>query len=107
MLCNIPFLIIKLEIHLTARQRDKYHVVKTKFSCLMFYQLDSPNTKKTKTKMLSFCKQQLYFSQIVSKKAKITISFINEKSQKEQYHFGFKFLVVCIWFQFIQRLEHM
>ena len=39
----------------------------------MFYPLDSQNTKKTKTKMLSFYKQQLYFSQIVSKKAEITI----------------------------------
>ena len=39
----------------------------------LFFPLDSRNTKKLKTKMLSFYKQQAYFSQIVSKKAKITI----------------------------------
>ena len=38
----------------------------------MFYLLDSRNTKKLKTKILSFYKQQSYFSQIISKKAKIT-----------------------------------
>ena len=40
----------------------------------MFYPLDSGITKKlkkkTKTKMLSFYKQQSYFSQIASKKPK-------------------------------------
>ena len=39
----------------------------------MFFPLDSQNTKKPKTKMLSFYKQQTYFSQIVSKKAKIFV----------------------------------
>jgi hypothetical protein len=34
----------------------------------MSYPLDSRNTKKPKTKMLSFYKQQSYFSQIVSNK---------------------------------------
>ena len=40
---------------------------------VMFYQLDSRNTKtlkKKKSKMLSFYKQQLQFSQIVKKKPK-------------------------------------
>ena len=32
----------------------------------LFYPLDSRNTKKTKTKMLIFYKQQSYFGQIVS-----------------------------------------
>ena len=35
--------------------------------------LDSRNTKKLKTKMLSYHKQKMYFCQIVSKKAMITI----------------------------------
>ena len=42
----------------------------------MFYPLNSWNTKKPKTKMLMFYKQQSYFSQIVSKKGKITILFL-------------------------------
>ena len=42
---------------------------------LMFFPLDRRNTKKLKTKMLSFYKQQMVFIQIVSKKAKITILF--------------------------------
>ena len=41
----------------------------------MFIPLDSRNTKKLKTKMLSLYKQQSYFSQTISKKAKITILF--------------------------------
>ena len=45
----------------------------------MFYPLDSQNTNKPNTKMLSFYKQQ---SQIVAKKAKITISFFQKKIQK-------------------------
>ena len=36
----------------------------------MFYPLDSQNTKKTKTKMLTFYKQQSYFSQIIQKRLK-------------------------------------
>ena len=47
----------------------------------MFYPLDSQNTKKPKTEMLSFDKQQSYFGQIVSKKAKITISFCMKNSK--------------------------
>jgi hypothetical protein len=45
----------------------------------MFYLLEK--TTKTKTKMLSYCKQQSYFSQIVSKKAKITIYFFMKNSK--------------------------
>ena len=41
----------------------------------MVFPLDSQNTNKLKTKMLSFYKQQMYFSQIVSKNVKITILF--------------------------------
>ena len=49
-------------------------------SVLMFYLLDGRNTKKPKTKMLIFYKQQLYFSQILSKKAKITLLFFMKNS---------------------------
>ena len=47
----------------------------------MFFPLDSQNTKKLKTNMLSFYRQQMYFSQIVSKKAKIAILFFMKNSQ--------------------------
>ena len=60
----------------------------------MFYPLDSRNTKKqkrTKTRMLSFYKQQSYFSQIVSKKAKITISFFMKNSKNNTIILGFSF----------------
>ena len=60
----------------------------------MFYPLDSRNTKKIKkpkTKMLSFYKQQSYFSQIVSKKAKITISFFMKNSKNKNIILGFSF----------------
>ena len=39
--------------------------------------------------MLSFYKQQSYFSQIVSKKAKITISFFMENSKNNNIILGF------------------
>ena len=58
----------------------------------MFYPLDSRNTKKPKTKMLSFYKQQSYFSQIVSKKAKITISFFMKNSKNNNIILGFSFM---------------
>ena len=60
----------------------------------MFYPLDSRNTKKIKkikNKMLSFYKQQSYFSQIVSKKAKITISFFMKNSKNNNIILGFSF----------------
>ena len=41
--------------------------------------------------MLSFYKQQSYFSQIVSKKAKITISFFIKKSKNNNIILGFSF----------------
>ena len=47
---------------------------------LMFFPLNSRNTKKLKTKMLSFFKQN-FFCQIVSKKAKITILYFMKNSQ--------------------------
>ena len=58
----------------------------------MFYLLDSQNTKKPKTKMLSFYKQQSYFIQIVSKKAKITISFFMKNSKNNNINLGFSFM---------------
>ena len=58
----------------------------------MFFPLDSRNTKKLKTKMLSFYKQQTYFSQIVSKKAKITISLFMKNSKNNNIILGFSFM---------------
>ena len=42
--------------------------------------------------MVSFYKQQLYFSQIVSKKAKITISFFMKISKNDNIILGFTFM---------------
>ena len=42
--------------------------------------------------MLSFYKQQSYFSQIVSKKAKITISFFMKNSKNNNIILGFSFM---------------
>ena len=47
----------------------------------MFFPLDGQNTKKLKTKTADFYKQQTYSSQIVSKKAKITILFFTKNSK--------------------------
>ena len=58
---------------------------------LLFYPLDSRNTKKPKTKRFSFSKQQSYFSQIISKKAKITIWFFRRKSKNNNIILGFSF----------------
>jgi hypothetical protein len=55
------------------------------------YSLDSGNTKKPKIKMLMFNKQQSYFSQIVSKKAKITILFFMKNSKNNNIILGFIF----------------
>ena len=52
--------------------------------------------------MLIVFKQQLYFSQIVSKKAKITILFFMKNSNNGNIIWV---LVLCIWFQFIQQIE--
>ena len=59
----------------------------------MFFPLDSrkKQIKKTKTKMLSFYKQQSYFSQIVSKKAKITILSFLKNSNDNNIILCFKF----------------
>ena len=42
--------------------------------------------------MSSFYKQQSYFSQIVSKKAKITISFFMKNSKNNNIILGFSFM---------------
>ena len=52
----------------------------SKHQIYLFFPLDSQNTKKLKTKMLSFNKEQTYLSQIVSKKAKIALSFFRKNS---------------------------
>ena len=57
----------------------------------MIYPLDRRNTKKPKTKMLSFYQQQSYFSQIVSEKAKILTSFFMKKSKNNNIILGFSF----------------
>ena len=56
---------------------------------LMFYPLDSRNTKKTKKPKT---KKQSYFSQIVSKKAKITILFFMKNSKNNNIILGFSFM---------------
>ena len=62
------------------------------FGEILFYPLDSRKTKKPKTKMLSFYKQQSYFSQIDSKKAKITISFFMKNSKNNNIILSFSFM---------------
>ena len=65
------------------------------FLSLLFYPLDSQNTKELKnqkTKMLIFYKQQSYFSQIASKKAKITIFFFMKNSKNNNIILGCSFL---------------
>ena len=57
----------------------------------MFYPLDSQNTKEPKTKMLIFYKQQSYFSQLFSKKAKITLLFLMKNSNNNNIILGFSF----------------
>jgi hypothetical protein len=52
--------------------------------------------------MLMFYKQQSYFSQIVSKIAKITISFSMKNSKNNNINLGFSFMYLV---QFIQRIE--
>ena len=56
----------------------------------MFYPLDSRNTKKL-NETLIFYKQQSYFSQIASKKAKITITFFMKNSKNNNTILGFSF----------------
>ena len=65
----------------------------------MFFPLDSPNTEELKTKMLTFFKQQTYFSQIVSKKAKTTILFYMKNSKYNN-------IILVISISPIQRKEH-
>ena len=68
----------------------------------MSYPLDTRNTKKTRNKMLIFINNNLiYLSQIVSKKANVTISFFMKNSKNNNIILGFSFMYVHIWFQFI------
>ena len=53
--------------------------------------LDSRNTKKLKTKMLIFYKQQSCFSQIVFKKANLKLSFFKKNSKYNNIILGFSF----------------
>ena len=60
----------------------------------MIYPLDSRNTKKLKNKkpqLLGFFCKHSYFSQIVSKKAKIIISFFMKNSKNNNIILGFSF----------------
>ena len=59
----------------------------------LFYPLGSWNTKtkKPKTEMLNFYEEQSYFSQIISKKVKITILFFMEKLKNNNITLGFSF----------------
>ena len=57
----------------------------------MFYPLDSRSTKNKKQKLNCFYKQRSYFSQIVSKKAKITIKFFMKNSKNNNIILGFSF----------------
>ena len=77
----IDNLLHKYKEHLALR--NNFRVTKkfltTNFDCTQDLSIGKTKyykTKKPKTKMLSFYKQQSYFSQIVSKVAKITISFL-------------------------------
>ena len=64
-----------------------YWIVTLTWAWSMFYPLDTRNSKKPKIK--SFYKQQPYFSQIVSKKAKITISVFVKNSKNNNFVIGF------------------
>ena len=65
----------------------KMRILNNEIECFVFFSLDSRNTKKLKTKMPSFYKQQTYFSQIVSKKATITILFSMKNSKNNNIIF--------------------
>ena len=59
----------------------------------MFFPLDSHNSKENKKiKLLHFYKQQTYFSQIVSKKAEITIAFSMKNCKNNNIILGFRFM---------------
>ena len=61
----------------------------------MFSPWDSRNTKKLKKQKQNagfFYKQQSHFSQIVSKKAKITILFFLKNSKNNNIILGFSFM---------------
>ena len=48
--------------------------------------------------MSSFYKQQLYFNQIVSKRAKITISFFIKNSKSDNIILGFSFMYLVSFY---------
>ena len=56
----------------------------------MFHPLDSQKTKKNPSS-IEFYRQQSYFSQIVTKKAKVTRSFAMKNSQSNNNILGFSF----------------
>ena len=57
----------------------------------MIYPLDRQNTKKLKSKMLSFYQQQSYLSQIVWEKVKILTYFFMKKFKNNNIILGLKF----------------
>ena len=58
----------------------------------LIYPLDRQNTKKTKTKMLSFYQQKSYFSQIVYEKSQnINIYFLRKIKKNSNIILGFSF----------------
>ena len=65
-----------------------------KVETLGFYPLDSRNTKTKipKTKMLISYKQWSYFSQVVSRKSKLTISSFTKNSNNNNIILGFSFM---------------
>ena len=57
----------------------------------VIYPLNSQNTKKPKIKTAVFFCKHSYFSQIFSKKAKITISFFRKEAKNNYITLGFSF----------------
>ena len=57
----------------------------------MIYPLDGRNTKKLKTKTVDFFCKHPYFSQMFSKKAKITTSLFMKNSKYNNIILGFSF----------------
>ena len=69
----------------------------------MIYPLDGRNTEKPKTEMLSFYQQQSY----LRKSQNINIFFMKKsKNNNIILGFSFQFLVLRIWFYFIQWIRH-
>ena len=83
---NQIVLVISNVLQILGIQPQIFHSSLEQLSNIIFYPLDSWNTKKLrktpKNKMSSFHKQQSYFSPNNN-------IFFYEKFQKYQYHFGF------------------